>query len=149
MLTALICCSKVNTAVPYDSKIWPIKEYCNLLLKAQVSAPKGSELLRIIYMPHDPDILFWIYKAKHNYAKPSFSEVNKQHSFEEVRQYIRKQAKRQIYYFSHLLKAGVYTVDQLREKTEKYITVETAVNVFVPVMKAGGMRLIGQKGASF
>lgn len=97
-------------------------------------------------MPLDPDILLWILKSKPDYLKRSYSLLNTRHSFEQVHQYAVDQARRQIFYFSHLFRKGSYSKKQLEEKMEPYMTVANGRRVFARVLRHDSLPVIGQRG---
>lgn len=130
----------------FSARSLPVQEYCKLILSAEVVEDGNVVLRKLAFMPLESDVLLWILKGKHSFAKPSYSRLNKRHSFEQVHKYAMDQARRQIFYFSHMLKKDVFSKKELVHKIEAYMTVDTGKRVLARVMSFDGVPVIGPKG---
>jgi hypothetical protein len=115
-----------------------VDEYCKFILAAEYDDNGEKSLKRIVHMPLDPDILLWVFKAKHNFHSHAYALLNTRYDFRQVHLYAMEQAKRQIFYFSQMLHTKVYTTDELVQKIGPYITAQTGKRVLARVMVSGG-----------
>jgi hypothetical protein len=130
----------------FNSQAWPVQEYCKLILSAEDFEQGSATLRKVVHMPLDPDILLWILKSKPFFMNASYSQLNTRYTFEQVRQYAIDQARRQIFYFSQMLRKGMCTKEQLERKMEPYMSVDTAKGIFARVMRIEGTPVIRQTG---
>jgi hypothetical protein len=130
----------------FSARSLPVQEYCKLILSAEVVEDGNVVLKKVVFMPLDPDVLLWILKSKHSFPNSSYSRLNTRHSFEQVHKYAMDQARRQIFYFSQMLKKDVFSKEELVQKIGPYMTVDTGKRVFARVMYFDGVPVIGSKG---
>lgn len=147
--TAVMTCSESPSIL--DRRIFlDVKEYCALVLSAESGegVQDGERgLKKIVHMPLDPDILLWVFKAKHNFTKRSYSAVNGRYDFDQVHSFTMDQAKRQIFYFSQMLAKGIYSKEELKHKVRPYITAQTGKRVLARVMVSSGASVMLTEGS--
>jgi hypothetical protein len=97
-------------------------------------------------MPLDPDILLWVFKAKHNYKSNAYASLNTRFDFRQVHSYAIDQARRQIFYFSQMLHKKVYGKEELIRKVGPYITAQTGKRVLARAMSSGGKSVVLTEG---
>jgi hypothetical protein len=127
--------SSQHTPGSYYHKSTSSEEYCTILLSAEVTNDSGAKGLNcIIQMPSNPDILVCRGTPNDTYKRIAHKAMRDKYDLVIVRQWWIKQAKRQIFLFSILIRKLTYTQKQLEEKLKLYLNKLIVKNVFRKAM---------------